>query len=620
MKQLKDIFTPQLIIAIIIIICLTALAAIANADESLQAELSLTDTKGNPRHALLQDTKVEGEVKGLISTITIEQKYTNNSGDWVNGKYSFPLPEGAAVDDMTFVVGERVIKGVIKEKITAKKIFEEAKKAGKKAALMQQHRPNMFSINVANIPPHETLITKIRYIDTVRYNAGNFSLQLPTTFTPRYIPGVTKVDVKQAESLTISGSNGWSQNTDIVPDAQDISPLQEHDSASISDRTFSIDLHIESGFNLASITSDSHAIDVQTSNTRSHVQLKNGVEKMTQDFTLTWAPVASEQPRAAAFQQMLDGDYYNMVMFLPPAQAVNYHIPRDVTFIIDSSGSMAGSSMPQAKDSLISALSYLTPQDKFNIIDFDSHASAMFQRSQFVSQNTLQEANSFINELIADGGTDMDKALRLALSHNNQSKEDGFLQQIIFITDGSVGNEQQLFNMIKQQLGKSRLFTVGIGSAPNSYFMTKSAEFGRGTYTYINNLNHVADKMDALFKKIQTPVVKDLFITWPEQTATTSIEVFPQAIPDLYLGEPMLLVSKSNEALSQLQISGEFANTAWQRDLSINNAPNAESIDSLWGRKKIAHIDEKVTEGSLNKDDAREQIIALAIKHHLMSK
>lgn len=608
------------------LVCITVLFITTAKAETSVGELEISNKRGIQQTALLLNTHVSGEINGMIATIEVEQQFQNSTSDWVNGRYVFPLPEGAAVDSLRLEIGDRIINGVVKEKQQAKKIFEQAKRQGKKAGLLQQHRPNLFSIAVANIAPNEKILAKLSYVDKVYFENGIFSTRLPTTITPRYIPGAPlklNKDAQQAleESLNrnneieINSQHGWSANTDRVSDASDITPPQTHAFTDQTTHHFSLSLSLNAGIALQSVTSDSHLIDVnETNNDQFKIKLSKGKEKLDKDLILSWKPNKSNSPQAALFQQQLDGDLFSMLMLTPPQVEGQLSLPRDVTFIIDSSGSMAGESIRQAQQALIEGLGYLTGNDQFNIIDFDSQFTPLFPKSMPVTSDNLYQAKQMINSLNADGGTEMLGALNFALK---QPSNIGYLRQIVFITDGAIGNERELFNSINSNLGDARLFTVGIGSAPNSFFMSKAAAYGRGSYTYINDLRTVSNKMAELFKKITSPVMRDIKIDWGEP-----VEQYPARVPDLYKGEPIVVLVKANKAPSKLTVSGNMLNTPWKQNLRFKNqqTDNAENIDTLWARQKIVSLMDKLNTGEQTQEQVKPKVVELGVKHQIVSQ
>jgi len=626
----KSLFT------FIALVALLLLTRPSFADTSV-GELEINRANGQKELAILLSTHISGDVNGMIASIKVDQNFKNQSDDWVNGRYVFPLPPDAAVDSLTIQIGERVIKGVIKEKAEAKKTFEAAKRAGKKAGLLEQHRPNLFSISVANIGPQETVRTTLTFINKVRYQDETFSLRLPTTLTPRYIPGATIASIRQAQQTieqqfseekneqTIdntgwasSDEGGWSANTDRVNDASAITPPQVHATRNQANNLFSLALSLDAGLDLQMVDSTTHQISNNfISSKQVEVSLANGQEQMNNDLVLSWKPTIGSEPKAALFQQKLGNAYYSLLMVTPPSPNTSLSLAREITFIIDSSGSMAGGSMIQAKQALHDGLNYLSRNDRFNIIDFDSSFRPLFTQSQAVNQASLAQAGQMIDALVADGGTEMTGALNHALSSRGSESDQQYLRQIVFITDGAIGNENELFKLLNNKLGDARLFTVGIGSAPNAFFMNKAAKFGRGSYTYISNLDQVSTKMGQLFKRITHPVLRDIKIDWQQQ----SIEQYPSRLPDLYAGEPLSVLVKSSRPLRNIKASGTMLNTPWEKTIKNRKSQStANNLNTVWARDKIASLMDKLITGEASRADLKPQIIELGIKHHIVTK
>lgn len=634
------------ILALLIQLLFSSVASASNPNSAGEFEMSLAD--GSTRSAVLLSTAVSGEIKGMLAKINIEQSFENNSGEWISGRYVFPLPENAAVDSLKLVIGDRVIEGLIQEKKQAQKTFAEAKKAGKKAGLLKQHRPNLFSIAVANIGPAETIVAHISYIDKVGYENSTFSLRFPTTLTPRYIPGAplakpnkevqhanstSETTIENIQTISINADGGWAANTDRVMDANSITPPQTHAKPNQTTHLFSFDLSLDAGLPLQRIESASHAINTyHFANTKATIGLMNQTELMDSDLVLEWQLAVGSAPQAALFQQNFIGsensNHYAMLMVTPPPLGVTQPLPRDITFIIDSSGSMAGVSMQQAKQSLHEALQYLSSNDRFNIIDFDSQFRPLFSQSQMANQGNLGLAKSMINALHADGGTEMLGALDFALEqqtqHHNLVHNDQYLRQVIFITDGSIGNENELFQLIQTKLGSARLFTIGIGHAPNSYFMRKAAKFGRGSFTYVADVNTAAEKMAALFQKITQPQLRNIQVDWHGE-----VEFYPAQIPDLYAGEPILLLAKSPKPISEVDLSGELFEQQWQQKILMEESSstsqakaknNSSRLNTLWARHKIESLMEDYVAKPAARQSLQATITKLALEHSLVSK
>ncbi len=622
---------PMLVFTAISIMILASTSAQAEdyLDGVASGQMLLREEGEAYQPAPAQSTKVDLVVTGMLATVTVEQEFHNAGADWVEGVYAFPLPEEAAVRRLEMLIGERRIVGKIRERKEAKRVYQQALKQGKKAVLVEQQRPNLFTNRVANIAPGEKITVRLEYVQSVEHRNGRFSLRLPTTITPRYMPGSETETANQDmnENVAVTPSHGWAWPTDQVTDAHLISPLQYFaqgsDSAPLN--RIKISARLDMGMPLASIESPYHEIALSRRAGVYSVKLAQGSAEMDRDFVLQWSAASGSLPGAAFFTERVDDQYYGLLMLVPPAsQRAAETVPREIVFVVDTSGSMGGVSIKQAKGSLTRALRHLGPNDRFNVIEFNSSHRALFQHAVPASHHNLQLASEYVRHLEASGGTEMMPALQLALKlpgAQDELRPEPALRQVIFITDGAVGNESALFEHIVDSLGGSRLFTVGIGSAPNAWFMRKAAEYGRGTFTYIGDVAEVGEKMDALFLNLTRPVATHLNVDWPD-----GVDVWPARTPDLYAGEPLLIAVKLGDELpiDGLKIQGLLGETEWSTKLQFPAAlnplsmNNSEGVATLWARKKIEGlIDEKYRGKS--EDWVRERVLPLALKHSLLS-
>ncbi|HEY6084264.1 MAG TPA: marine proteobacterial sortase target protein, partial [Nitrospira sp.] len=417
-------------------------------------------------------TDVQITVTGIVARTRLAQEFINPSrekDDWAEGIYVFPLPDTAAVDHLRMKVGERVIEGQIKERAEAKKVYEQAKQDGKRASLVEQERPNIFTTSVANIAPGDRITVEIEYQETVRYDQGIFSLRFPMVVGPRYIPGTPIIIEDQPRG------HGWSLDTGRVTDASRITPPVQHPNRGpINPVSLTIDL--AAGFPIGKIDSAYHEIlTIPEPDGRQHISLRQDRMPANRDFQLTWQQATGKAPTASIFKQPQGDQTYALLMLSPPASSEQPIAaqPRETIFVIDTSGSMAGTSIEQAKAALLLALTRLTAQDRFNVIQFNSVTHVLFSQPQPVNTQTVRQAVHYVEQLQANGGTEILPALKMALKGAPPSSH---LRQVIFLTDGQEGNEDELFHVIRGQLQASRLFTIGIGSAPNTHFMRKAVE------------------------------------------------------------------------------------------------------------------------------------------------
>jgi len=611
----------MVVLLIVLMLFLLLLGDVVHADENdLQLPLvniqdvtegSLLLKAGQPgiyQQIPTVHTDVDMRVSGMIVRARIRQSFRNPGQEWVEGIYVFPLPEQAAVDHMRMQIGSRVIEGQIKEKHEAKRVYEQAKRDGKKAVLTEQERPNIFTNSVANIGPAETVVVEIEYQQVLRYDQGQFSLRFPQAITPRYIPGKPL-----SETISVTGT-GWAKDTDQVPAASRITPPVHSGRSKINPLSLRIELDV--GYPLLEIKSLYHPIKQREHGVgQVTLTLAGGEVPADRDFELVWTPEVGHAPRAALFSEKVAGEFYHLIMVLPPHQDLTSGQPlaREVIYVIDTSGSMAGTSMEQARRSLLMALDRLRPRDRFNIIQFNSVTDVLFSQAQTASRDNLRRARRYVTQLQADGGTEMAPALRAAL---NSQGEGHYVRQVIFLTDGSVGNESALFDLIQQQLGQSRLFTVGIGSAPNSYFMRKAAQYGRGTFTYIGDVSEVNEKMASLFVKLESPVMTDLQVQFSN---AVEVEALPQRIPDLYAGEPVIFAARTSREGETVTLKGMRSLAPWQATLDLTQARNGDGIGVFWARSKIAALMDSLHEGE-DENKVREEVTNLALTHHLVSR
>ena len=566
-----------------------------------------TERPGRYVLAPVVKTHVRMEISGLIARVTVSQSFTNKSNKWVEGIYVFPLPENAAVDRLRMRIGDRFIEGKIKERGEARRLYEQARAAGIKTALIEQQRPNIFTNSIANIGPNETVLVQITYQQTLRYDKGAFALRFPMVVGPRYIPSGEKV-------VAFNGT-GWGRNTVRVPDASRITPpVQDPKRGKVNPVTLEITL--KPGFPLAWVRSETHKIKISDGpGGQKSITFDAETTFTEKDFVLRWLPRVGAAPGAGLFTEIIDGKIYALLMVMPPRGRIDglKRIRREVIFVIDTSGSMSGTSIIQAKAALRLALDRLAPGDSFNIIEFNSVAHGLFPQAMPVGRSSIARAKAFVANLTARGGTEMLKALELALDGRRDSSR---LRQVVFLTDGSVGNEAELFRTIKRKLGDSRLFTVGIGSAPNSYFMTKAAQYGRGTFTFISRVADVKKRMSILFEKIEEPVLTDITVRFAKAAGA---QAWPKKIPDLYRGEPVIVAVRLDKLDGEIEITGRFAGKPWKLSLPLTGGQPGKGVGAVWARSKIAAYMDRLHEGA-SRAQVRSAVIKVALAHHLVSK
>jgi len=549
------------------------------------------------------DTVIQMDITGLVSRVQVTQNFTNNGSHWAEGVYHFPLPPGVAVDRLLIKVGERLLEGEIQEKETARRIYQKARDSGQTATIVEQQRRNQFETRLANIGPGESIAITISYLQNVSYSNFSYHLRLPMTFTPSWEP----------------------------PAQLNSEPDKPHliAESSTSGHTLKLHANLISTMEFAAIESHYHDVDIRQVDDGYQIELLNPNEVTDRDFELSWTPMLKSHP-STSLTTFNDGDFvYAQLMLAPPLADSIRPQAREVILIIDTSGSMEGASLVQAKAALSHALMSLGEDDFFNLLQFNSDTEQLFDQSVPVTRTSLYRAQNFITRLKANGGTDMAPALTAALG---MAEIPQLMRQVVFITDGAVSNETKLLQLVARDLGNSRMFTVAIGHAPNSWFMRKTAEIGRGSYIHIGKPDEVEVQMSALWGRIQLPALTDICVEWGD-----SAEYYPEIIPDLYAGEPLWLLARLPSEPTMIGLCGTLNGMDW--NLNINGwdkvrlgtgreagpghaatgGPGGDNLAKLWARKKIESLEDGLMFGA-DPELTRLEITGTALDYGLLTR
>ncbi len=533
--------------------------------------------------AVAFDTEVTAEITGLLARVEVTQRFRNTESGWAEAVYRYPLPEGAAVDRMRVTVGERVLQGEIREKEDARRIYTEARDEGKVASLVEQARANQFETRLANIAAGEEITVSIGFLAGIDFRDGVFSLAIPMTSTPRWDPG----------QLHAGGQHRF-----IPADATDAYRL-------------TLDILLRTPLPLSSLESRYHDIDIAAEPDGYRIFLADPDTRTDRVFELAWAPELGNAPQSALMSWDGGDAVYALMMLAPPIPEAIAPRAREVVFIIDTSGSMEGAPLEQAVAALAQGLTFLEPEDRFNLVEFNSRFRPLFDESVSAMPWRITEATEFLLELEADGGTNMAPALDYAMTLPARGE---LLRQIVFITDGSVGNERELLLEIGEKLGDSRLFTVSIGSAPNAWFMRKAAGVGRGIHTHVGRMEDVKARIASLWTRIETPAVQNLDVEWGMDA-----EFYPEVIPDLYAGEPLWLYARLPHEPRDVTVSGELDGGYWDTRARLAPGGGGENIASLWARNRIEALEDSRIFG-IDADEVRQQVVATALEFGLVAR
>jgi len=389
-----------------------------------QGALQITSQDGQPRgDCPLKHTAVKASVSGPLARVTVTQEFHNPLSEKIEAVYVFPLPNNAAVDDLTMVFGERTIKGKLKRREEARAVYEAARAAGHVASLLDQERPNIFTQSVANILPGATVKVVISYVETMKYEEGTYEFVFPMVVGPRYIPGQP---IAQPNLNT-------APDTSQVPDASRITPPITPENTRAG-HDIAIEVNIDAGVPLEAVQSTLHEIETERPNTHAAaVRLKNRTMIPNKDFILKFDVAGKKVADALLTHRSAQGGFFTL-LFQPPERVTASDVmPKELVFVLDTSGSMSGFPIEKAKETMKLALDALYPQDTFNLITFAGDTHILFPEPVPATRANLTKAQAFLEARTGGGGTEMMKAIRAAL---DPSDKQDHVRIVCFMTDG----------------------------------------------------------------------------------------------------------------------------------------------------------------------------------------
>lgn len=563
----------------------------------------------------LKHTEVRAAISGFLSRVTVTQIFENNAQSAIEAVYTFPLPQDAAVDDMTIRIGDRTVKGLIKRREEARAIYENAKRTGHAAALLDQERPNIFTQSVANILPGEQVAVTISYFDTLRYDEGSYEFVFPMVVGPRYIPG--EPEGKRG--------GGWSPDTGQVPDASRITPPITPPGTRAG-HDISIDLSIDAGVPIQDLRSASHQVDVdRTGAASAHIQLRDLAAIPNKDFILKYDVAGKEISDAllsttAPSGSAASGGYFTLIL-QPPARVPAADVtPKELVFVVDTSGSMMGFPIEQAKKLISRALDELYPGDTFNIITFSGDTEILFKEPVYPTAENIRLAKKFLVSRSGSGGTEMMKAIRAAL---DPSDKQDHIRVVCFATDGYVGNDMEIIGEI-QKHANARVFSFGIGNSVNRFLLDGMAKAGRGAVEYVTLQDKADQAATRLYERLRSPLLTDVSIDWAGLPVT---DVYPARLPDLFSGQPLVITGRYASAQpGTIRLLGKRAGDSFTREIPVSFSSDGSAhavIAPFWARKKIDDLMSQDWAGAQRgtpEPEIEKQVTQLGLDYRLMTQ
>jgi Ca-activated chloride channel family protein len=584
--------------------------------------LRILDSQGKPGGLCpLKHTDVKAEVSGFLARVTLTQEFHNPMGEKIEAVYLFPLPPRSAVDQLTMDVGGRVIRAEIKRREEAQRLFAQARTEGRVAALLDQERPNLFTQAVTNISPGASVKVTISYVETLPYEDGVYEFTFPMVVGPRYIPGKTKPgdepeDGKQAAA-----------ETDQVPDGARITP-SHMPTGMRPGHDVSLEITIDTGVPLEQIASELHEIEVdRDGNHQAVVRLKEKGAIPDRDFTLRFGVGGMQIADAVLAHRGERGGYFTLMLQPPNRVGAQDVTPKELVFVLDTSGSMGGLPIETAKRVMRLALDGLYEHDTFNLITFAGDTHILFDKPVPATKENLRKANQLLEGKSGDGGTEMMKAIRAALADTDTQDH---IRVVCFLTDGEVGNDLEIINEV-QRHPKARVFSFGIGNSVNRFLLDKMAEQGRGEaeYVFLNRGDRSGDEAAAVaakrfYERVRAPLLTDISVDW---NGLPVEDVYPKRLPDLFSAKPLFITGRYTGAASGvMRLRGKAAGADFLREINVD-LPESEdrhdALASLWARIRIDDLmaqDYRGLQAGNMRKDVKEEITRLGLDYRLMTQ
>jgi Ca-activated chloride channel homolog len=541
----------------------------------------------------LKQTNVKAEISGFLARVRVRQEFENNFTDKIEAVYVFPLSQTAAVDEMTMQIGERTVRGKIMKRAEARAVYDAAKSQGHAAALLDEERPNVFTQSVANILPGEKITVEISYVETLKYDEGSYEFVFPTVVAPRYNPAQVK-------------------------DASAVSPPVAETRAG---HDISIEVNLDAGVPVENIAAKTHEIETTMfSPSRAVVRLKNEKDIPNRDFVLRYDVAGKKVADAVLTHRDERSGFFTLILQPPDRVSFEDVMPKEIVFVLDTSGSMSGFPIEKAKEAMKRALDGLHPFDTFNLITFAGDTHILFENPVPATAQNLRRAQELLDGAQSGGGTEMMKAIKAALQPSGSKQH---VRVVCFMTDGMVGNEEEIIAEVKAHKN-ARVFAFGIGESVNRYLLDKISQEGRGEAEYVSLTDDGSAAARRFHERVRSPLLTDVSVDW---NGLPVADVYPNKIPDLFSAKPVVIHGRFTKAgQGAIRLKGKSFGQDFAREITINfpeNQPQHDALAKLWARTRIDDLtSQNLTHGqtAAAKIARQNDITRLALEYGLLTQ
>jgi Ca-activated chloride channel family protein len=577
--------------------------------------LQVLDQNGKPKAVCpLKHTDVKAEISGFLSRVVVTQEFENPFPEKIEAVYTFPLPQNAAVDDMTMIVGDRTVRGKILRREEAEAVYEAAKSGGQTASLLNQERPNIFTQSVANILPGEQIKITIGYVETLKYENGSYEFVFPMVVGPRYVPG------SATGGQGSTRGNGFAPDTDRVPDGSRITPPPALEGMRAG-HDISFDLTVDAGVPIDGLNSKTHDVDIERPDGhRARVRLKDLATIPNKDFVFRY-DVAGQKISDALLTHSSDkGGFFTLILQPPEKVTAEDVTPKELVFVLDTSGSMSGFPIEKAKETMKLALDNLYPYDTFNLITFSGDEHILFSEPVPATKENLAKAQAFLESRTGGGGTEMMKAIKASM---DPSDAQGHVRIVCFMTDGYVGNDMEIIGEV-QKHPNARVFAFGIGNSVNRFLLDNMAKYGRGEVEYVALNDDGSAAARRFHERVRNPLLTDISVDW---NGLPVADVYPRTIPDLFGAKPVILSGRyTGNGRGTIRLKGKMSGRDFIREIPVDFSSLQTQHDvlaTLWARTRIDDLmsqDFKGAQQGTMQEEVKQNIIQLGLQYRLMTQ
>lgn len=595
---------------------------------------------GRPAALPLKSVSMKAHCLSGLSRVNVQQTFINDHKDFIEAVYIFPLSPTASVSKFEMKVGDRVVKGLVKERGEARQDYAQAIESGHRASLLEQERDDVFTVQVGNIKPGEEVSINLEYVELLGFSSdGRTSLRLPTVVAPRYTPG----NEVNRDNVGV----GVEMDTDIVPDASRITPPRLVPGFEAK-TALTINVELEGFDEIGELSCSQHAVKTAFGK-KVKVELSGDDELLNRDFILSWQVAGAELTSSAFFEpaqseaenakktesiseSKSSSEYFGFVTINPPSlkEEEFYTMPRDIVFLLDRSGSMHGQKMASASSSLSLLLTTLSDRDRFAIAAFDDTVEWMNKRGRYTplfikaDEYGIALGEKFLRDIQPRGGTEMHGALSSVATLIKDERKRKRQPIVVVITDGEVSDESRILKLVQTELDNARVFCLGIDSSVNAGLLQRMANLGGGTSTLVPPGAELEKALQSIAGEIGVPVLSKIEIELLDKDGKEKeIELAVEKIRDVFEGRPSTVFFRAAKDIcgGKLKVSGDLADGSdFEQEINLAEVQEA-GLPSIYARTKIMDLEDQyrlVYAGQAV--EIKKQIIATSVKHQILSR